>query len=74
MSLIAEQSTRMISQILDDYELLEKEFLALNIAEVLEKRPDLATLTLFNLTNIRNISNITYTFLQGMKIALEEEF
>lgn len=66
MSLIAEQSTRMIAQILDDFERLSKELINVNIEEILEKRPDMASLIVLNLQTIRDQSNVVYTFLEAM--------
>lgn len=67
-----EQSTRMVGQILDDYDRLKEEFLALNLEEVIEKRPDLVNLIILNLINIRNYSNVAYTFLDAIKIAITD--
>ena len=68
-SLVAEQSTKLIGQIIDDYERLKEEFLALNIEEILEQEPSLAPLVLMNLMNIKNYMQTSYIFLDGMNMA-----
>jgi hypothetical protein len=68
-SFVAEQSTKLIGQIIDDHERLKEEFLALNVEEILENVPSLAPLVLHNLMNIKNHMQISYMFLDGMNMA-----
>lgn len=73
-SLIIEQSTRLIGQIVDDYDRLKEEFLVLNIEEVLEKQPAIfGSMALTALNNIKYETQRAYTFLESMRLVLEEK-
>jgi len=72
-SLVVEQATKMVGQIIDDYERLAQEFLALNLEEILEDdKAQLKVLTIMNLTNIRNSNQVAYMFLEGIKAAAKD--
>ena len=70
---IVAQSNRLIAQIVDDLERLKQEFLLLNIEEVLTNRPDLLSLTLINLSQIRAyLETNPVMFLASCAAAIQE--
>lgn len=72
-SLIAEQTTRLVGQIVDDLDRLKEEFLAVNMEEILGKHPELGAITLLALNNIKSGLFTPFVFLEGMKRAKDQE-
>lgn len=69
-----EQSTIIISEIVNKLERLEEDFLNLNIEEVLTKKPELSAATLLNLSNIEQyLSTVPIIFLSACELALKEK-
>jgi len=69
-SIIVEQATRLIAQIIDDYERLQSEFLNLNIEKVLEGNPAIyGAMSLTALNNIKTQTQTAFTFLESMRLA-----
>lgn len=75
-SLIIEQATRLVGQIIDDYDRLKEEFLALNLEETLStgKPGDslMAAMTLTALNNIKYQTQSAFTFLESMRMAVKD--
>ena len=72
-SLITEQSTRLVGQIIDDLDRLKEEFMSVNMAEILAKNPELGPIIMLALNNIKSGFYTTFVFLEGMKKAIEED-
>ncbi len=71
-SLLIEQSTRLVGQIIDDYDRLKDEFLALNIEEALDGHNALSVaMTLQALNTIKYQMQTAYTFLESMRLSKE---
>jgi len=71
MSLIAEQSAKLIIQLVNDYEQLAAELLEINMEEILDKRPDLKALILMNLTDMKTKNNGAFVFVDSMRAIKE---
>lgn len=72
--LTLEQSTRLVSQIIDSLERLKEDFLLLNIEEVLAERPDLSAMMLLNLNQIKYyLDTNPIIFLSACELALKEK-
>lgn len=66
-NLIAEQSTRLVGQIIEDLDRLREEFMDLNMEEILEQNPDLQILAITGLNTVKSGFYSTYIFLEGLK-------
>jgi hypothetical protein len=71
-SLVVEQSTKLLSQIVDDLERLQKEFLLLNLEAVIEKNPGMESTILIALDAIKSQTKGSFIFLESLRKSLDE--
>ena len=73
MGLATENQTKLLAQIIDNYERLKEEFMTLNLDEVSENRPELIGLVAMNLNNILAHNQMAFIFLDGVRKATRDE-